>query len=444
MAADLKISHGRVGDEVRKTLSGEAVQSTCYRCHQVRPLTGAEKAWKGSRLFLQNACGLCHSTGQAKGPVYGPDLSDAGSFLSLKQIQTVIENPKKVLEDSIMPKFSLPPEKIRCISYFLKSQIKNPYYEAPMTRMVRRGAPEPREKSLPVKGELSKEDLLREKKCLACHKFGEADGLMAPDLTYTAYMRSKDYVMNFLKTPGEEVPRAIMPITPATADEEGAMVRFLTRKRPIHLPGGNSEQNIYMRLCQRCHAAEGDGFGTIQPNLVQFPRAFRDNKAFFASIPDTRIVESIEKGIPGTSMPPYGQMFDRPTIDSLIDLLFRGFIRSERKEKKIPVSPARPVQLPKIEEMRSTFQKKCAQCHGAYGTGKGPDYLKYLPRPRDLTNSRYINGLPDERIAITIASGVPGTAMPAFAGTIPDETIWGLVGTVRAFSQTKGLCDDGR
>jgi cytochrome c2 len=444
MAADLKISHGRVGDEERKVLSGEAIQSTCYRCHELRPLKGAEKAWKGSRLFSENACGLCHSIGEAKGAAYGPDLTDAGSFLSLEQIQTVVENPKKVLEGSIMPKFSLPPEEIRCISYFLKSRIKNPYYEAPMTRMAGREAPEPREKSFPRERAPSREGLLKEKKCLACHKFGEADGLMAPDLTYTAYMRPKDYIMNFLKTPGKEVPGAIMPISPATADEERAIVSLLTRKRPIHLPGGNAGMNIYMRLCQRCHAADGDGFGTIQPNLANFPRPFRDNKAFFASIPDTRIVKSIEKGVPGTSMPPYGQMFDHPTIDSLIDLLFRGFIRSERKDKKLPVPPAKPVQLPKIEEMRSTFKRKCALCHGAYGTGTGPDYLKYLPRPRDLTNSPYFNGLTDERIAVAIAAGVPGTAMPAFAGAIPDATIWGLVGTVRAFSQTKERYNDGR
>ena len=443
-AADLTISHGRVGDEVRKVLSGEAVQSTCYRCHEVHPLRGAEKAWKGSRLFLENACGLCHSTGEAQGAVYGPDLGDAGSFLSLKQIQTVIENPKETLMDSIMPKFSLPPEEIKCISYFLKSRIKRPYYEAPMTRMARREAPEPHQKSFPLKQALSEENLLKEKKCLACHMFGEADGLIAPDLTYTAYMRSKDFVMNFLKTPGKEISGAVMPISPATADEERAIVRLLTRKRPVHLDGGNTDQNIYMRLCQRCHAAEGDGFGTIQPNLANFPRPFRGNRAFFASIPDTRILESTEKGIPGTSMPPYGQMFDRSTINSVIDLLFRGFIRSERKDKKIPIPPARPVQLPKIEAMRSTFKKNCARCHGTYGTGKGPDYLKYLPRPRDLTNALYFNSLTDERIAVTIASGVPGTAMPAWAGTIPDETIWGLVSTVKAFSQTKGPYDDGR
>jgi len=125
-------------------------------------------------------------------------------------------------------------------------------------------------------------------------------------------------------------------------------------------------------------------------------------------------------------------------------LLFRGFIRSEREDKKIPIPPARPVQLPKIEAMRPTFKKNCVRCHGAYGTGKGPHCLKCLPRPRDLTNSPYFNGLTDGRIAVTIASGVPGTAMPAWAGTMRDETLWGLVRTVRDFSQTKGPYDDGR
>ncbi len=443
VAADLKISHGGVGNEARKVLSGEAVQSACYRCHEARPLSGAEKAWKGSRLFFENACGLCHSTGEAKGAVFGPDLSDIGSFVSLKQIQAVIENPKKVLKGSIMPKFSLPPQEIRYISYFLKSRIKDPYYETPMMRMANGGALEPRKESLLARGALSKKELLKEKKCLACHQFGEADGLIAPDLTYTAYMRSADYVRNFLKTPGKEIPGAIMPISPATSDEESAMVRLLTKKRPILL-GGNTDENIYMVLCQRCHAARGDGFGTIQPNLAYFPRPFRHNEAFFASIPDTRIVESIEKGVPGTSMPPYEKMFNRSTINSLIDLLFRDFIRSERKDKNIPVPPARPVQVSKIEVMHSTFKKNCARCHGISGTGKGHDYLKYLPRPRDFTNSLYFNGLPDERIAGTIAWGVAGTAMPAFAGTIQGEIIWGLVGTVRAFSQTKGPYDYGR
>ncbi len=442
MAADLKISHGRIGNEVNEVLSGKAVQATCYRCHELQPLKGAEDPYAGSRLFFDNACGLCHGTGETGSTSYGPDLGDAGSFLSLEQIRTAIENPKEEPENSIMPKFSLSPEETTGISYFLKSRVKDPYYETPMTRLAKQRMREARQEPTARAKPLGGVELLKEKKCLACHRFGESDGQIGPDLTYMAYMRKGEYIANFLKDPGREIPGAVMPVSPATPAEKAGIVRFLQEKRPLHLHGGNSDKNIYMMLCQRCHAGQGDGFGTIQPNLATFPRSFRGNHEFFRTIPDERIVRSIEQGIPGTSMPPYGGMFDRATVNSVIDLLFRGFIKADRADKLIPAPPPKPVVLPKADAMAATFQKKCARCHGVHGTGKGPEYLKYLPRPRDLTNRPYFEALTDERIATTIASGVPGTGMRAFSGAMPPESVWGLVGTVRGFSQGKWPYDD--
>jgi cytochrome c2 len=443
MAADIKISHGRIGNEVRRVLAGVAVQSTCYRCHELKPLKGAELAYLGSKLFSDNACALCHATGEARGAIYGPDLSDAGSFLSLPEMQAVIENPKAALPNSIMPKFSLSPEERTAISYFLKSRIRDPYYETPMVRMARKREAES-EKNIPAPLTLRGSALLKNKKCLACHKLGEDDGQIAPDLTYTAYMRNTDYVRTFLKDPGKEIPGAVMPVVHMSGDEEGAIIRLLEEKRPIHLHGGMSPRGIYMMLCQRCHAAQGDGLGDIQPNLADFPRVFRDNRAFFASIPDERIVRSIEKGIPGTSMPPYGEMFGRATVNSLVDLLFRIYVRANRSDKKIPVPPDRPAVLPKIEAVRAIYERECSRCHGVEGTGKGPDYLKYLPRPRDLTNRPYFTALNDDRIAVAIAHGIPGTGMKGFEDRLKPEQVWGLVGTVRAFSARKEAYDDGQ
>jgi mono/diheme cytochrome c family protein len=444
MAADLRIAHGRVGNEVRKVLSGERVQATCYRCHELKILKGAEKAWEGSRLFSDNACGLCHATGEVRGGVYGPDLSDAGSFLSLKQMHSAIESPKAELENSIMPKFSLSPEEITAISYFLKSRVKNPFYETPMTRIAKRREQELAEERVSVKKAVSGMELFKEKKCLACHKFDGADGQIAPDLTYTAYMRKREYISNFLKAPSREIPGAVMPVVPMRGNEEEGIVRFLQEKRPVHLHGGVRAKNIYMMVCQRCHAAQGNGFGTIQPNLANFPRAFRGNSLFFKAIPDERIVRSIEKGIPGTSMPPYGEMFERSSINSIVDLLFRAFIRADRTDKEIEKPPAKPAVLPLTQAIAATYEKQCSKCHGIGGIGKGPQYLKYLPRPRDLTNRPYFDSRTDEQIAGAITYGVRGTGMQPFAGKAPSESIWGLVGLVREFSREKGVYDDGR
>lgn len=443
MAADLKISHGRTGNEARKVLAGEDLQASCYQCHALGPLPGAEKAWQGFRLFSENACDTCHTTSGRRGSSYGPDLSDAGSFLGLRQIKMAIENPKANLENSIMPKFSLTPEEVKALTYFLKSRIKEPYYETPMMRLAKKRKQELLgETNLPQRiprGEV----LLKEKKCLACHRFGESDGQIGPDLSYMAFMRPMDYIRNFLRSPGSEIPGAIMPRIPMSQGEEKGIVQFLQQKEPVQSHGG-TPKNAYMMLCQRCHAAQGDGFGTIEPNLATFPRAFRNNALFFKSIPDSRIMGSISKGIPGTSMPPYGELLGQESVNSLVDLLFKVFIRAERSEKVPITPPPKPKTFPTTEENLSTFRKKCSLCHGPQGKGKGPDYLKYHPRPRDLTNVHYFGLLSDERIAIAIAYGVPGTGMRSFSNNFRPESIWGLVSLVRKFSSERGADDDWR
>jgi cytochrome c2 len=211
MAGDLVISHGRVGMEARKVLAGENVQASCYRCHDLKPLPGAEKAWEGYQLFSMNACDACHNVDGLAGGIYGPDLSAVGSSLGLRQIQDAINDPKADPENSIMPKFSLSPEQIKAISYFLKSRMKESPYETPMIKMARLKKQIQMMEKSPAKGPVKAGDILREKKCLACHKFQKEDGQIAPDLSYMAYMRDKNYITDFLYSPGKRIPGAIMP-----------------------------------------------------------------------------------------------------------------------------------------------------------------------------------------------------------------------------------------
>ncbi len=446
MARDLVISHGVLGMGARKVLAGEDLQASCYRCHELKPLGGAEKAWEGFQLFSMNACDTCHNIdgleGGSGGGMYGPDLSEVGSFLGLKQIQVAIEDPKAEPENSIMPKFSLSPGQIASISYFLKSRTKEPFYETPMAKMVRI-------KKQALIWEVGERkisplaiDLLRDKKCLACHKFQGEDGQVGPDLTFMAHMRSENYIKNFLHTPGKEIPGAIMPWVRLTLEEEERVVDSLQQKERENHLHGMKPKHLYMKLCQRCHAAQGDGFGTIQPNLANFPRAFWKNGEFFRRIPDGRIIQSIEKGVPGTSMPPYGGLLGNQAVDSLVDLLFGEFIRINRNDKRqdLPVPPKRAMMLGQ-QKTEKEYIKYCSICHGVGGNGKGPEYLKYLPRPRDLTNYPYFASLSDERIALAVAYGVPSTRMQPFIDKIPPETIWSLVKKIREFSGNDGNFD---
>jgi cytochrome c553 len=386
-----------------------------------------------------NACDTCHNVDGLAGGIYGPDLSAVGSSLGLRQIQAAINDPKADPVNSIMPKFSLSPEQITGISYFLKSRMKESPRETPMIKRVSVKRQIQTDGKRTTKGPVTAGDILREKKCLACHKFQKEDGQIAPDLSYMAYMRDKNYVTDFLYSPRRRIPGAIMPSLNLTPEEEGWIVRSLQKKSPENHQHGMNVKHFYMTLCQRCHAANGDGLGMIQPNLANFPRVFWKNGEFFRRVSDERMTKSIAKGIPGTSMPPYGELLGDDAVNSLVDLLFREFIRTDRKDKSpVPTLPQEPADILAEEKTEKEFRKYCSSCHGVTGNGKGPDHFKYLPRPRDLTNRLYFLSLTDERIALSISYGVPGTAMRPFASKISPESMWSFVNKIRDLSKSKG------
>lgn len=90
---------------------------------------------------------------------------------------------------------------------------------------------------------------------------------------------------------------------------------------------------------------------------------------------------------------------------------------------------------------KARYEKSCSQCHGDSGDGKGPASPRLRPKPRDFTSGAYKvrstpNGeLPtDEDIYRAVADGLPGTAMPAWAGVFSDREIRDLVAYLKTFN----------
>ena len=212
MALDEEISHGLPGLGARTVLKGRDLQATCYTCHELKPLKGAENAWDGYQLYQKKACNTCHDlAGMTTVGRYGPDLSHIGSYLGLKQLNEAIRDPKKDPPNSTMPRFPLSSRLAQGISYFLKSRVKAPFFTTPM--MMQSGkitlpdlATSMHEKSLPTG-----DRLLDAKKCTGCHKFKKKDGGIAPDLTYIGHMRKDQYIIDFITRPAWKIPGAIMP-----------------------------------------------------------------------------------------------------------------------------------------------------------------------------------------------------------------------------------------
>jgi len=434
MALDRVISHGLPGLGARKVLAGGDVQGRCFACHAVAPLAGAEGAWQGYRLFRRKACDLCHHlSGLTGGFGYGPDLSAVGSQLGLDRLTEAIREPRREPANSIMPRFPLSASQARNLAYFLKSRVKQPLTTSPMWAAAGRPGLPPVAMAPSGKALDRGRRLLWRGGCLACHRFDGEDGRIAPDLSAIGQMRDRDYLADFLDHPTRLIPGAIMPPTTLDGQERKTLVAFLGKTAAAE-PLPPLSRQLYMRFCQRCHAANGDGRGLIQPNLAQFPRAFAGNADFFRRARDERLRESLARGVSGTSMPPYGKVLPASERERLLDLVFRAFIGVGRRDKEeLPSLPARTRILPP-EQQDALFAANCIRCHGRTGTGKGPDAARYLPRPRNLTNTPYFAALDDARILRAILDGVPGTGMPAWRGKLDATRAWALVAKVRRLS----------
>lgn len=86
------------------------------------------------------------------------------------------------------------------------------------------------------------------------------------------------------------------------------------------------------------------------------------------------------------------------------------------------------------------FQKNCAFCHAADGTSKGWIGSFLEPHPRDLTSAQEMRGMTRERLAKSIAEGLPGTSMPAWKEVLGAGDIDALMAYIsRAFRPVDGV-----
>ncbi|MBK8247500.1 MAG: copper chaperone PCu(A)C [Gemmatimonadetes bacterium] len=89
-----------------------------------------------------------------------------------------------------------------------------------------------------------------------------------------------------------------------------------------------------------------------------------------------------------------------------------------------PESTAGAVTEPSLDEGRALFASDgCAGCHGPAGHGDGPLARTLNPPPRDFRDAAsFKNGITEEAIAQTLATGIPnGGAMPLYGHLLDRE-----------------------
>jgi cytochrome c oxidase cbb3-type subunit 2 len=200
-------------------------------------------------------------------------------------------------------------------------------------------------------------------------------------------------------------------------------------------------QRIYEANCAVCHGQRGDGMGMAAHMLVTQPRDFRRGLFKFrstasGSLPtDDDLLNVVTNGIRWTAMVARADLIDseRRAVMQYVKTFYPGF-GTDHSRSEIVVAPEPVRSQEVVAQGRRLYQDAgCAQCHGDRGQGDGVSsadltdgWARRLPAS-DLTWRPLKRGTALRGIYLTIATGLNGTSMPAYADSIDPQQIWALV-----------------
>ncbi len=88
---------------------------------------------------------------------------------------------------------------------------------------------------------------------------------------------------------------------------------------------------------------------------------------------------------------------------------------------------------------KASFEQICASCHGVSGKGDGPAATALSPKPRDLTDKKYMSGLKDDYIKKLVKEGGQAVGksplMPPMGSALKDDDLENVIAYVRSLGK---------
>lgn len=186
---------------------------------------------------------------------------------------------------------------------------------------------------------------------------------------------------------------------------------------------------LYARACAACHGRDAGGNGPGAADLDPAPRDLTARHFRFRTTPNGAhprpedLARTIRTGLPGTSMPAFGDLFSDEQVAELI-----GFINSkhdmpakELAPAALELAPVPPATPESVRDGRALYLLAgCWRCHGVHGDGKGPsaktltDDAGRATRPTDFRFDPYKGGRDAASVVRTLRTGLNGTPMPSY------------------------------
>lgn len=226
----------------------------------------------------------------------------------------------------------------------------------------------------------------------------------------------------------------------------------------VSAQAGDSDngETVYFERCAGCHGEDGDGLGPGADRLNPPPRDFTMAQykivttGFDDMVPnDADLVRMITDGMPGTSMPGWGDVLSAQEIRDLAEyLLLLGGLEEEEPVDQLDYGTQITVSAESIAKGREIFlfEDRCSECHGAEGRGDGIKKLRDdngdRTWPRNLTRPSTFRGSNDPRdVFARVTVGIAGTEMPSFddprsSKRLSIEDRWHVANYVNSLAET--------
>lgn len=187
-------------------------------------------------------------------------------------------------------------------------------------------------------------------------------------------------------------------------------------------------QRVFARTCATCHGPDGRGDGPAAADLDPSPRDLSTRQYRFRTTPSGEaptaqdLERTIRRGLPGTSMPAFGDLFSTAEMADLV-----RFIRSLQPSRPDDAGPTPLVDSVSaagpgtLEQGHAIYLVSgCWRCHAVNGSGRGPsargltDEDDMPIRTTDFRYDPFKGGRDPESIVRTLLTGLNGAPMPSY------------------------------